>query len=228
MAGFWRTTTTAEFHYSGHRPPALKSIDRADRVFYAGSFSKTLFPGLRLGYLVVPRAFEEAASRMCRLLHRGGAAFDQAVVAAFMQEGHFARHLRRMRGHYAARRLALAHALELRFGADVEFALPAGGLHLLARFPRHGPDAELAALALRQGLMPGALSAQSIEHDVGKGLLLSFTNIPEERAVATATKLRDALRPARLGSMVDGTGNKATNQRITGHPKTKGRVVSKA
>jgi GntR family transcriptional regulator / MocR family aminotransferase len=185
-----------EFHYSGNRPPALKSIDEADRVFYAGSFSKTLFPGLRLGYVVVPQALGDATARMCRLLHRGSAPFEQAVVAAFMREGHFARHLRRMRVHYAARRAALAHALRHQFGSDVAFLLQAGGLHLLARFPNHGADTELAALALRQGLMPSALSAQSIEHDAGQGLLMSFTNIPEEHAALLVAKLHGALRPA--------------------------------
>lgn len=186
-----------EFHYRGYRPPALKSIDSADRVFYAGSFSKTLFPGLRLGYLVVPAVFVEEATLACRLLHRGAAPLEQSVVAAFMHEGHFARHLRRMRTHYAARREALADALDKRFGPDVEFVLQAGGLHLLARFPRHGPDTDLVGLALRHGLMPSALSAQSMEHDAGQGLLMSFTNIPQECAGPTVAMLHRALGGAR-------------------------------
>lgn len=182
-----------EFYYSGHRPPALKSIDSADRVFYAGSFSKTLFPALRLGYLVVPIQFMDSAKRACRTLHRGAAVLEQSVVAAFMAEGHFARHLRRMRIHYRARRRALADALHKQFGNDMEVILQAGGLHILARFLRHGPDVDLADRALRYGLMPHPLSRQSIEHDAGQGLLMSFTNIPEQESHNIVATLHRAI-----------------------------------
>lgn len=187
-----------EFHYSGHKPPALKSIPGGDRVFYAGSFSKTLFPGLRLGYLVLPPAFVDAAQGLTRRLHRGEAGFEQAIVAAFMAQGHFARHLRRMRTHYQARRQALADALVRQFGGDIQFSLSPGGLHILARFPHHRSDVELAERALRHGLQPSPLSSQfmspqSIKHDAGQGLLMSFTNISEKAAPAIANRLRKAI-----------------------------------
>ncbi|MEP6830662.1 MAG: PLP-dependent aminotransferase family protein [Rhizomicrobium sp.] len=182
-----------EFHYSGYKPPALKSIQGGDRVLYAGSFSKTLFPSLRLGYLVLPPALLEAASQLCRRLHRGEASFEQAIVAAFMTEGHFARHLRRMRTHYKARRQALADALVRQFGGDVQFSLSPGGLHILARFPNHPSDVALAERALRHGLQPTPLSTQSIKHDVGQGLLMSFTNIPEKSAPGIVARLQKAI-----------------------------------
>lgn len=182
-----------EFHYSGHKPPALKSLPGGGRVFYAGSFSKTLFPSLRLGYLVLPPAFVEPAQRLIRRLHRGEASFEQAVVAAFMNEGHFARHLRRMRIQYQARRQALANALARQFGEDIQFSLSPGGLHILARFPRHRSDTDLAERALRHGLEPSALSLQSIKHDAGHGLIMSFTNISEKSAPAIAARLRKAV-----------------------------------
>jgi GntR family transcriptional regulator/MocR family aminotransferase len=182
-----------EFHYSGHRPLPLKSIDAADCVFYAGSFSKTLFPSLRLGYVVVPAHFVEPATQACRLLHRGAGVFGQSVVAAFIAEGHFARHLRQMRSRYRARRLALADALDSQFGAGVSVCDRAGGLHILARFPNLGPDAELARRAIAHGLMPHPLSGQSIEHDAGHGLLMSFTNLPEEEAEGVVAGLYRAI-----------------------------------
>ena len=182
-----------EFYYRGHRPPALKSIDSADRVFYAGSFSKTLFPALRLGYLVVPTRFHDSAKRACRTLHRGAAVLEQSVVTAFMAEGHFARHLRRMRVRYRARRQALADALNKQFGNDVEVILQAGGLHILARFPGHGSDVDLADQALRHGLMPHPLSRQFIEHDPRQGLLMSFTNIPEQESLNIVAALHRAI-----------------------------------
>ena len=183
----------SEFHYSGHKPPTLKSTDVANRVLYAGSFSKTLFPGLRLGYLVLPLQLVDAASRNCRLLRRGESAFEQSVVAAFMMEGHFARHLRKMRTRYAARRQALAAALVERFGKQLQLSLQPGGLHFLAKFSNYGSDVDLARRALNHGLKPTALSAQSIKHDAGQGLLLSFTNIPEKTARDTAATLQHAI-----------------------------------
>lgn len=187
-----------EFHYSGYKPPALKSIPGGERVFYAGSFSKTLFPGLRLGYLVLPPAFIEAADQLCRRMHRGEAPFEQAIVAAFMAQGHFARHLRRMRMQYQARRQALADALLRQFGGAIQFTLPPGGLHILARFPGHRSDVDLAERALRHGLQPSPLSpqfmsARSGKHDAEQGLLMSFTNISEKSAPAIAARLRKAI-----------------------------------
>ena len=182
-----------EFHYSGYKPPALKSIDAGDRVFYAGSFSKTLFPALRLGYLVLPAQFIQDAVRICRAQHRGEAFFEQSVVATFMMEGHFARHLRRMRIQYGARRQALSGELVKQFGKAVQISLPPGGLHILARFPGQKGDVKLAEGARRQGLAPSPLSAQSLKHDAGQGLLMSFTNIPEEFAPEIVTILRRAI-----------------------------------
>ena len=90
---------------------ALKSLDRADVVLYAGSFSKVLFPALRLGYIVVPDRLVETFARAASAFHAGNARLEQAVVARFMNEGHFSRHLKRMRGLYRDRRAALADAL---------------------------------------------------------------------------------------------------------------------
>ncbi len=183
----------SEFHYNGYKPPTLKSIDVANRVLYAGSFSKTLFPGLRLGYLVLPPQLVGGADRNCRLLSRGEATFEQSVVAAFMTEGHFARHLRKMRTRYAARRQALAAALVQQFGKSLQLSQQPGGLHFLAKFSNSGSDVDLARRALNHGLKATALSAQSIKHDAGQGLLLSFTNVPEKAARDTAATLHHAI-----------------------------------
>ena len=183
----------SEFHYSGFKPAALKSIDSEDRVFHAGSFSKTLFPALRLGYLVVPVRFAEAAADHCRDRARGHARLEQAALASFLADGHFARHLRRMRQAYKARRQALADALRDAFGDDIQFALPAGGLYILARFPHHGSDTMLASRAARHGLAASPLSAQSLKYGAGQGLLLSFTNVAEKDAPALALRLKRAL-----------------------------------
>ena len=182
-----------EFHYCGRPLPALKSLDHADVVLYAGSFSKVLFPALRLGYLVVPEELVERFVHACRALHSGNARLDQAVVARFMAEGHFARHLGRMRALYAARRAALADALIAAFGDRLHIELQLGGMHLLARLPSAAPDTALVRLAEMHGLAPAALSPLSVEHDCGPGLLIGFTNIPQEHASDVARALLDAI-----------------------------------
>lgn len=186
----------SEFHYVGTKLPALKSLDEADRVIYAGSFSKTLFPGLRLGYLVVPAVLVGPVTAAVRVLNHGEPELAQSVVADFMADGHFARHLKRMRGLYAARRAALADALADAFGPRLELALRPGGLHLLARFPGgdpNGGDTDAVRRAAAQGLAPTALSTHFIGAAAAQGLLLGFTNIPEDEAAAAADALRRAV-----------------------------------
>jgi GntR family transcriptional regulator / MocR family aminotransferase len=162
-------------------------------VLYAGSFSKVLFPGLRLGYLVIPARLTERFTAAAHALSGGYGGFEQAVVARFMGEGHFARHLKRMRGLYAARRAALAAALANAFGDRLQIGLQSGGMHLLARLSGGAPDRELVCLAEREGLAPAALSAHAIVADSGPGLLLSFTNIPETQAENAAQALLRAI-----------------------------------
>jgi GntR family transcriptional regulator/MocR family aminotransferase len=182
-----------EFRYVGRPIPALKSLDRGERVLYAGSFSKVLFPALRLGYLVVPDELSEAFLRAGRLLVGGPAALDQRVAAAFIERGHFARHLRRMRGLYAERRRALAAALAARFGDGITVELAAGGMHLLARFPGAAEDGVLARRAAGAGLAPTALSSLALAHDCGGGLLLGFANLPVDEAPAMVDRLAAAI-----------------------------------
>ncbi|MET3667462.1 PLP-dependent aminotransferase family protein [Caulobacter sp. 1776] len=182
-----------EFHYSGHKPAALKAMDVDRRVFYAGSFSKSLLPSLRLGYLVVPPQLAEAARTAQQLRHRGVAMFEQLAVAEFMRQGHFARHLRRMMVRYKARRNALVAALERQFGDRIVLTHRAGGLHVLGRFPGLGDDADLARRALKHGLKPSPLSGQYLKPGPDQGLLMSFTNVPEEKADEVAATLSRAI-----------------------------------
>jgi GntR family transcriptional regulator / MocR family aminotransferase len=183
----------SEFRYVGRPLPALKSLDRGQRVLYAGSFSKVLFPALRLGYLVVPAELATAFVRASRLLSAGQPVLEQRVVAAFMQKGHFARHIRRMRMLYAERRRGLAQALETTFGDQVALEMAAGGMHLLARFPGGDDDVGLAKRAITAGLAPSPLSAQTMAHSHGQGLLLSFTNIPTDAAPTLVARLARVL-----------------------------------
>lgn len=184
-----------EYRYQGRPLPALKSLDREGVVYYAGTFSKVLLPSLRLAYVVVPEADLPRFEATCAVFHGGCPQLVQAVVADFMQEGHFARHVKKMRSLYARRRAAVVEALRATFGARVRLELQAGGMHLLARFEGRADDRALVRAADRAGLAVQALSDWQHHAPVEPGLLLGFTNIAGPAAARTlAETLRAALR----------------------------------
>ena len=182
-----------EFHYVGRPLPALKSLDRGGRVIYAGSLSKVLFPGLRLGYLVLPDDLADAFDRTVQRANASTSSFEQRVITSFMRKGHFARHLKRMRALYAARREALAEALHAAFGDRVIVDLQAGGMHLTARPAQDRSDSKLARKAQQAGFGAESLSSRAIRYGCGQGLLLGFTNIAEADALPLCRRLADAI-----------------------------------
>ncbi|HHB1425741.1 PLP-dependent aminotransferase family protein [Serratia odorifera] len=177
----------SEFRYVGRPLPPLKSLDGQQRVLYAGSFSKTLFPSLRLSYLVVPAAQVAAFEQVARQRLCGSPPLIQASVAAFISQGHFYRHLKRMRPLYRQRRQWLADALQQQLGSVLSVAAQAGGIQLLARLTT-GSDSALAAAAWRDGLAVQALSDWQQTSALQQGILLGFTNFTQqweaEQAVA--------------------------------------------
>ncbi|WP_261408489.1 MocR-like pyridoxine biosynthesis transcription factor PdxR [Serratia quinivorans] len=183
----------SEVRYHGRPLPPLKSLDRQGRVLYAGTFSKTLFPALRMAYLVVPAGQVEAFGRSSRLRGCGCPPLLQASVADFIEQGHFYRHLKRMRPIYRQRRAWLAQALEQQLAEYLTVASQDGGIQLLARFKQDGEDRRLAQDAWRCGLSVQALSDWRITEPTGTGLLMGFANFTQqnetERAVARLAEL---------------------------------------
>lgn len=184
---------SGEFRYDGWPLPALKSLDTRERVFYVGSFSKTLFPALRLGYLIVPHSQIARFTQACAHIAPHASAIEQMTAADFIAQGHFARHVRRMRKLYAERRGALAQALSAAFGARMRIDPEAGGVHLVAWLRPGANDAELARRANAESRMVSPLSAWTIAARCGPALLLGFTNIPVEAAACEARRLRRIL-----------------------------------
>ncbi|CAB3625054.1 PLP-dependent aminotransferase family protein [Achromobacter pulmonis] len=172
-----------EYRYVSRPLPALKSLDRQGRVLYAGTFSKVMFPGIRLAYLVVPEAQVRRFEDVNRVLGNGIPGLTQALVSAFMLEGHFARHIQRMRRLYAERRNATAAGLAKVFGPAMPIDPQPGGMHLLVRMQGHQTDRPLAQRMLEHGIYAHALSRWTSAAPCGAGLLMSFTNIEsQERA----------------------------------------------
>ena len=166
-----------EYRYVSRPLPALKSLDRDGRVLYAGTFSKVLFPSIRLAYLVVPEAQVERFEQMTQGLAGGSPELTQAIVTAFITEGHFARHIQRMRKLYAERRNVTAAGLEGVLGKHVKIDSQPGGMHLILRLRGRRSDRRLVARMLQEGLYGEALSDWTIDHDGASAVLLNFTNI---------------------------------------------------
>lgn len=183
-----------EFHHRGLPPPALKSLDRSGRVLYAGSFSKVLFPGLRLGYLVLPSALVERFECIARAIHLSPALMIQKSVEGFMAEGHFARHLSRMRTLYTERRNALAAALAEVMPEHLEIKLQNGGMHFVARLRGRARDSDVAQRLRIKGIGPSILSRCYLKSPGSSGLLIGYTNVASEDALSAARRLLAAMR----------------------------------
>lgn len=166
-----------EYRYASRPLPALASLDRQGRVLYGGSFSKVLFPGIRLAYLVVPQAQVAAFERAGRVFFAAATpAMTQAVVASFMAEGHFSRHIQRMRRLYAERRSATLAALERGLGGRLRAEPQPGGMHLIVRLPTPGSDKPIAERLLAHGMAVQTLSGWWASGRSDAAILLSFTN----------------------------------------------------
>ncbi|XUW90137.1 PLP-dependent aminotransferase family protein [Burkholderia sp. M6-3] len=176
----------SEFRYAGRPLPALKSLDRRDHVIYCGTFSKVMFPGLRLAYAVVPERAVERVRRVAHSMNAGSPTILQAAVVDFIGKGHFARHLKRMRALYGERRVLIVHALEQAFGERLIVDLPPGGIQFAVQFAEGpgGPvdDVAVAARAREAGLAVLPLSiwyANGHARSTSRGLVLGFANIAD-------------------------------------------------
>ncbi|EPC0821787.1 PLP-dependent aminotransferase family protein [Escherichia albertii] len=165
----------SEFRYHGKPLPALKSLDAPQRVIYAGTFSKSLFPALRCAWLVVPVEQIAQFRQQASLAPCAVPILWQNSLADFIHEGYFWRHLKKMRQHYAQRRQWIEQALTQQ---GFQVVPQKGGIQLVIRLP--GDDIALARKASAAGLAVQALSDWRIQSSGEGGLLLSFTNIINE------------------------------------------------
>lgn len=169
----------SEFRRAGPAPPALFGLQPDAPVVYAGTFSKTLYPGLRLGYLVLPRTIAADFAHAAALATRAGQGVEQRALADFMRRGYYTGHLRRMRVHYAARQVALRAALKEAFGPRVELSGGDAGLHLVMWLPDGIRDTEVVKRAAQLGLGVRALRSYARPPMSCNGLVLGYGNLEE-------------------------------------------------
>ena len=179
----------SEFRYEGRPLSALHSLDPDGRVIYAGTFSKVLAPAIRLGYLVAPSRLMPVLRRLRAHVDRHPPIDSQAVLARFIDEGHFGGHVRRMRLLYRERRDALVAALHGEFGPRASPEPPTSGMHLTLALPAGISDVEVSARALAVGVKCPPLSAYCQTATSRSGLLLGFANLDPALAPQVATRL---------------------------------------
>ncbi|HET6596798.1 MAG TPA: PLP-dependent aminotransferase family protein [Anaerolineales bacterium] len=168
----------SEYHYTRRPLPALQGLDHDGRVIYIGTFSKVLFPALRIGYLILPPPLVEAFRTVRNLIDTHPPMLEQAVLADFIVEGHFTRHLRKMRSLYAERRAAI---LEAAHKINLEIHPPEAGMHCVGWLPQ-GMDAfALVREAANRGVDIVPVSHFSIEPLARDGILLGYSEYSVEQ-----------------------------------------------
>lgn len=187
----------SEFRYAGHPLATLQSLDREGRVIFVGSFSKTLFPGLRIGYLVVPESLIDIFRRLALVISDHPPATAQPALAAFIAEGHFARHLRRMRRLYEERQKFFIAATD-RYLSHMLTPLPQdAGMHVIAEISPHllrkQSDQDISQRALNAGLLVPALSTHYIKVPPRQALLMGYAALSESQMESAVGRLAQVL-----------------------------------
>lgn len=185
----------SEFRFAGQPIPALQGLIAEAPVIYIGTFSKTLYPGLRIGYVVLPRALAPMLKDAHNELYRSGHALTQTALAEFIREGHYSSHIRRMRLLYSRRRAYLIELIARHCIPQVlsDFSDKAG-LHLILNLPQDCNDVAIAEMANSQQILVRPLSKYYLNAPSKKGLLVGFASLPEEKMAPAFDILLACLR----------------------------------
>lgn len=183
-----------EFSFADQPLDALQTLDRAQSVFYVGTFSKSLLPSLRLGYIVAPAWARPALVAAKRIADGSCNGPMQDIAAAFIADGHLVRHVRRMRRIYARRRQLLVDGINDRLAPWLQLLPGSAGLHVAATLASRRTDAQVAARALQEGVGVTALSRYALRQPAMQGLVLGFGATPDAGIPAGIERLRRALQ----------------------------------
>jgi GntR family transcriptional regulator/MocR family aminotransferase len=183
----------SEYRYESMPIASLQGLDSNARVIYIGTFSKVLFPALRLGYIVVPLDLVERFRAVRRVMDLGPPIFHQEVLVEFIEEGHFARHIRTMRNLYRERRTALVDCIRSELGSKVKVLGGEAGLHLTILLPAGSHELQIAKRAAQQNLWLWPLSRYYGNKAADPGFVLGFGSTPLTEIRPAVHKLRDLL-----------------------------------
>lgn len=172
----------SEFRYDGAPIPSLQGMDVNAQVIYMSTFSKAMFAGIRMSYMVVPAHMAEAFSHACALIYRPGLLQLQAAVADFISEGHFSHHIRRMRVEYGERQQVLRDALDRRIGSAITLSQARAGLHVFAKVGPSRSVSRLVSEARAEGIvlgMPHFVDASVKKYH--RGVVLGYGGVATDR-----------------------------------------------
>ncbi|MCK8145587.1 aminotransferase-like domain-containing protein [Citrobacter sedlakii] len=168
-----------DFRHSGGPIASMQGLTEDAPVFYIGSFSKTMFPSLKLGYVVFPANVMKQASTVLNEIMRSGQQLQQLALADFMKSGEFGRHLGRMRRLYRERQRILRQALTEHFSPEQVLG-GKSGMHLTLLLAPGTDDKKIVSLARQHGLGVQAFSSYSVSNDAAAGLVIGYGNSPAE------------------------------------------------
>ncbi len=183
----------SEYRYESFPVAPLQGVDSSDRVIYIGTFSKVLFPSLRIGYVVIPPDLINSFLAVRRAMDLCPPSFSQEVLADFIGEGHFARHIRRMKVLYQERRDALVASIDREIGSMVEVLGSEAGMQLTVALPKGARDVEIAKKAALQNVWMWPLSPSYVGERSRPGLILGFGSAVVSEIPRAVRKLRSVL-----------------------------------
>ncbi len=190
----------SEFRYTGRPISAMQGLDEDGCVLYIGTFSKVLFPAIRIGYMVVPLSLTQALYAAQALICQSVSQLTQVVLTEFINAGHFTAHVRKMRIAYAERRDALSDALQKHLGDLLEVSPPDAGMHLIAWLPEGVDDRTVCESLWQSGFDALPLSMYCLKPLGRGGLMLGFANTAVQDMAPTVRRLAKVVRKALPGS----------------------------
>lgn len=184
----------SEFHYEGKPMDCLQGLDAYNRTIYIGTFTKSLFPGLRIAYMIVPSELTEPFTMARTLMDGHTASITQLTLAKFLEGGHFGAYIRKMRNVYVARRDKLASLMDEYLSDYVVYATPAGGMQMPCHL-RHGlSEKDIAAAARRADIDILGLTGLYAGSPVSTGFLMGFAAYTEREIEDAVKKLAAIFR----------------------------------
>jgi GntR family transcriptional regulator / MocR family aminotransferase len=183
----------SEYRYGDRPIPALQGLDDSDSVLYVGTFSKVLFPSLRIGYLVLPKSLVSLFARAKWLNDRHLPLLEQFVLTDFIEEGHLERHLRKMRSHYDQCRQILVQALKEHFGERVKILGEKAGIHLMVKLQTSLSEEEIVQRAAQKGVGMLSASPQYLGNGGAGEFIFGYSELTETQIKEGVIRLAEVL-----------------------------------